>query len=53
MKPCQKPTKQELEKQAYGNTKIRCTHSQEYDIYVSNARALGWPIKSFDDWLTS
>lgn len=25
----------------------------EYDIYVMNAQALGWKVKSFDEWLNS
>ena len=30
-----------------GNLKDR------YDIYVTNAESLGWPVKSFDEWLNS
>jgi hypothetical protein len=29
------------------------TLEQEYRIYVDCARDLGWPIKSFDEWLNS
>ena len=25
----------------------------EYDIYVACAESLGWPVKSFEDWLAS
>jgi hypothetical protein len=24
-----------------------------YEIYVTNAEALGWIVKSFDEWLNS
>ena len=26
---------------------------QRYQIYVAQARDLGWPIKTFDEWLNS
>lgn len=26
---------------------------QRYAIYVAQARELGWPIKTFDEWLNS
>lgn len=26
---------------------------ERYDIYVEQATQLGWPIKSFDEWLNS
>jgi hypothetical protein len=32
-------------------TASRGTNSAEYDIYVTNAQSLGWPVKSFDEWL--
>ena len=25
----------------------------EYEIYVTCAKSLGWPIKTFDEWLNS
>lgn len=34
-------------------TTIRGKLKDEYDIYVTNAMALGWTIKSFDEWLNS
>lgn len=34
-------------------TKVRGTHEQEYEIYVENARALGWTVKTFDQWMAS
>lgn len=34
-------------------TQTRGTNDQEYEIYVANARALGWPIKTYDEWLNS
>ena len=24
-----------------------------YDIYVAQAQALGWPVKTFDEWMNS
>ena len=24
-----------------------------YDIYVAQAQALGWPVKTFDEWMES
>lgn len=24
-----------------------------YDIYVAQATALGWPVKTFDEWMES
>jgi hypothetical protein len=29
------------------------TLEDRYEIYVTQARALGWEIKSFDEWLDS
>lgn len=29
------------------------TLQQRYEIYVEQARKLGWPIKTFDEWLNS
>ena len=29
------------------------TLKQRYEIYVEQARQLGWEIKSFDEWLNS
>jgi hypothetical protein len=26
---------------------------QRYEIYVAQATALGWPVKTFDEWLNS
>lgn len=43
-----------LVKQAYNfNTKLRGTHEQEYEIYVTNAEVLGWIVKTYDQWLNS
>ena len=25
----------------------------EYEIYVANAESLGWPVKTFEEWLES
>lgn len=38
---------------AGGQTPVRGTLRQEYDIYVANASALGWPLKTFTEWLAS
>lgn len=29
------------------------TLEQRYQIYVEQAKSLGWPIKTFDEWLNS
>ncbi|MEO2054720.1 MAG: hypothetical protein ABGX83_05415 [Nitrospira sp.] len=34
-------------------TKYRGTNDDEYQIYVASAEALGWDVKSYDDWLGS
>jgi hypothetical protein len=34
-------------------TQARGTDDQEYQIYVSCAKDLGWQIKSYDEWLAS
>ena len=34
-------------------TKARGTNDAEYQIYVANAEALGWHVKSYDEWLNS
>ncbi|WP_257765139.1 hypothetical protein [Burkholderia glumae] len=34
-------------------TRSRGTHSQEYEIYRSNAEDLGWRVKSYEEWLRS
>ena len=26
---------------------------ERYQLYVANAEALGWPVKTFDEWLNS
>lgn len=42
-----------LEARADWQTKARGTNDQEYQIYVANAEALGWRVKSYDEWLNS
>jgi hypothetical protein len=32
---------------------LRGTNDDEYQIYVSNAKNLGWTVKSYDEWLDS
>jgi len=34
-------------------TKLRGTHSQEYEIYVTNAESLGWCVKTYEEWMKS
>ena len=34
-------------------TPQRGDNDSEYQIYVANAEALGWPVKSYDEWLAS
>ena len=34
-------------------TQSRGTNQDEYDIYVTNAQALGWEVKSYDEWLSN
>jgi len=29
------------------------TLQDRYAVYVAQATALGWPVKSFDEWLNS
>lgn len=34
-------------------TKQRGSNDQEYEIYQSAAESLGWPVKTYDEWLAS
>lgn len=34
-------------------TQSRGSNSNEYDIYVAAAKSLGWPIKTYEEWLNS
>jgi len=34
-------------------TRYRGIHDDEYQIYVTAAQALGWPVKTCDEWLQS
>lgn len=34
-------------------TPVRGTNDQEYAIYVEAAKALGWTVKTYDQWLAS
>lgn len=34
-------------------TPQRGANDSEYQIYVANAQALGWPVKTYDEWLAS
>lgn len=43
----------QLENGSNWQTPTRGTLEQEYAIYVDNATALGWVVKSFDEWLAS
>jgi len=32
---------------------VRGSNSSEYEIYVANAEDLGWPVKTYEEWLNS
>lgn len=32
-------------------TQARVSNDNEYQIYLANAKDLGWPVKSYDEWL--
>lgn len=34
-------------------TKLRGSHSDEYEIYVACAQSIGWEVKSYDEWMGS
>lgn len=34
-------------------TSQRGDNDSEYQIYKANAESLGWPVKSYDEWLAS
>ena len=34
-------------------TQARGSNDAEYQIYVVNAEALGWPVKSYEEWMQS
>lgn len=34
-------------------TQARGSDDAEYQIYATNAEALGWTVKSYDEWLNS
>lgn len=34
-------------------TQTRGDNDSEYEIYRANAEALGWKVKSYDEWLNS
>jgi len=34
-------------------TQVRGSNSSEYEIYVANAEDLGWPVKTYEEWLNS
>jgi len=33
--------------------RARGSNEDEYRVYVAHAAALGWPIKSYEEWLNS
>ena len=43
----------ELIPNANWQTKQRGDNDSEYQIYVAAAEALGWNVKSYDEWLNS
>jgi hypothetical protein len=34
-------------------TQLRGDNDSEYQIYVANAEALGWTVKSYYEWMNS
>ena len=34
-------------------TQVRGSNDAEYQIYVACAESLGWPVKTYDEWLAS
>lgn len=34
-------------------TQSRGSNDSEYLIYVANAESLGWPVKTYEEWLGS
>lgn len=42
-----------LQPRAEWQTKSRGSNDQEYEIYKMAAQELGWPVKSYDEWLSS
>lgn len=34
-------------------TQARGTDNAEYQIYVACAESLGWPVKTYDEWIAS
>lgn len=34
-------------------TQARGDNDSEYQIYAAAAEALGWPVKSYDEWINS
>jgi hypothetical protein len=50
-----RPEAQEKTMQTNDNhqTQQRGQLADEYEIYKSQAEQMGWPVKSFDDWLNS
>ena len=49
----QEQESQTLQPRADWQTRSRGSNEQEYEIYRAAAEALGWPIKSYDEWLAS
>lgn len=44
---------EQLEIMETWQTKCRGSNEDEYQIYLFNAQALGWKIKSYEEWLNS
>lgn len=42
-----------LQVSANWQTAYRGDNDSEYQIYATNAEALGWPVKTYDEWLNS
>jgi len=44
---------QRLLPNANWQTQARGTNDQEYQIYLAGAEALGWTVKTYEEWLAS
>lgn len=36
-----------------GQTPVRVSNDAEFQIYLAAAEALGWPLKTYDEWLAN
>ena len=43
----------DLQRAEFWQTCYRGSNNAEYEIYVTAAEALGWTVKTYDEWLAS